>query len=699
MGWLAELRNVTVLFINLPDLDYRLGLERAQEIMRDIQSTLYYYEGSINKLNVDEKGTTLLAAFGLPPFSHEDDALRGTLASLEIQRKLSARNIRSNIGITSGPAFCGSIGSDLRREYTLLGQKVNLAVRLMQAGEKVLGKGPYILSDQATYNRSKHRVNYQELNPVTVKGVSEPVLIFAPQGEKQKEIRIAEVMVGRYAERQQLNEALIALRENKRGAARIFVIEGEPGIGKSRLLENVLVQARDLGLPAISGAADAIEKSTPYFAWRNVFAQMFGVNFSETAEQRQEVLALTLDQDLLERRPLLNEILQVNFPATELTANLEGSILAENTRLLLTTLLRRSALQIPKVITIEDAHWMDTASWALLLDVAHLAADVPLSLILTTRPLGDPTPMEFDQLMRLPYSHRMIVEGLSSEDALTLVAHSLGVNDLPVPVRNLILDKAEGHPFFSEELAYALRDTGVLTIENGTCRLSLDISNLDALNLPNTVQGVITSRIDRLSPTQQLTLRVASVIGRVFAYSTLSAIHPVETDLPLLRSSLVALEKLNITPLETPEPDLAYIFKHSITRDVAYNLMLFAQRRQLHKSIAEWYEQIYALDLEPYYGLLAHHYSLAEKSSKALFYLEKAGEQTLLNGAYLEAADFFEEALRIADREHKDLKISSDQKARWERLLGEAYLGLGALDRSREHFEKAGPTIGLALAA
>ncbi len=468
LGWLAELRTVTVLFINLPDLDYRLGLEQAQEIMHDLQSTLYYYEGSLNKLNVDEKGATLVAAFGLPPFSHEDDALRAALVALEIQRKFSARNLHLSIGITTGRAFCGSIGNSVRREYTLIGQTVNLSVRLMQAAGTVIEQGARILADKATVENTHQRIQFEELPPVMVKGRNEPVAIFRPQLERRHEVQRSEVLVGRQAEREQLGQAVAALHKLELQSRRVVVIEGEPGIGKSRQLEDLLAQAREAGLPNLSGAADAIEKSTPYYAWRNIFGQIFGLDFSETLEKRREVLASTLDADLLERASLLNDILQVDFHPTELTANMEGRVLAENTRSLLTTLLQRSAQRVPKLITIEDVHWMDTASWALLLDVARLVAEVPLLLVVTTRPLSDPVPLEAEQIKRLSHTQYMKLERLSADDSLALVAHRLGVNELPESVRGLIVEKAEGHPFFSEELAYALRDSGVLVIENGT---------------------------------------------------------------------------------------------------------------------------------------------------------------------------------------------------------------------------------------
>jgi len=694
IGWLAELRNVSVLFINFPDLNYETSLETSQEIMHHLQSALYHYEGSVNDNFVDERGATLLAVFGLPPFSHEDDALRATLAALEIQQKMIAKKTRVGIGIATGRAFCGSIGNAARRKYTMIGNTVNLAARLTQAAVRMMETDSLILADQATAENTRQRIRFEELPPIIIKGRNEPVVIFSPQSEQRPAMHVNVAMVGRQVEREQLKQAMSELRQAGERSARVFMIEGEPGIGKSNLLEDSVAQARSIGLPVLLGAADAIERSTPYYAWRNIFFQLFALDYNEAVEKRREKLASTLDDDLFERASLLNDILQADFPRSELTANMEGRVLAENTRALLTTLLQRATRQTPRLIAIEDAHWMDTASWALLMDISRLAVEAQLMLMITSRPLTAPVPLEAEQIRQLPYTQQITLERLPAQDTLALVAHKLGVKDLPKPVNTLIMEKAEGHPFFSEELAYALRDAGILLIENGMSRLAPGISNLESLNLPKTVQGVITSRIDRLSPIQQLTLKVASVIGRIFEYITLIAVYPVETERAMLRSSLVMLEQLDITPLESPDPELSYIFKHSITRDVAYNLMLFAQRRRLHKSTAEWYEQTYASDLEPYYSLLAHHYTLAEESPKAILYLEKAGEHALSGGAYLETVNFFEEALRISEQDRKSIKVSPVQRARWEYQLGEAYIGLGALDRSREHFEKSAELLG-----
>jgi tetratricopeptide (TPR) repeat protein len=290
----------------------------------------------------------------------------------------------------------------------------------------------------------------------------------------------------------------------------------------------------------------------------------------------------------------------------------------------------------------------------------------------------------------------------------------LGVTALEPAVAGLIRDKAEGHPFFSEELAYALRDAGLVVVVDGVCQVTPGTGDLGALNFPDTLEEVIVSRVDRLTASQQLALKVASVIGRLFTYRTLRDVHPIEVHASQLADDLNALHRLDITLLQSSEPDLAYLFKHVITQEVAYNLMLFAQRRQLHRAVAEWYERTYADDPSPYYPLLAHHWSNAagkptvepSAGARAIHYLEKAGEQAMRRYANAEAVRFLEEALeldrQVTPPEHaggsatqappawrQDAPARRLTRARWERLLGEAYFRLGKAPEAREHLRRA----------
>jgi tetratricopeptide (TPR) repeat protein len=274
-------------------------------------------------------------------------------------------------------------------------------------------------------------------------------------------------------------------------------------------------------------------------------------------------------------------------------------------------------------------------------------------------------------------------------------AERLGVAALPPAVERLIDQKAQGNPFFSEELAYALRDSGLIAIADGTCRIARDV-DWEAVQFPDSIEGVITGRIDRLSPSQQLTLKAASVIGRLFALRTLRDIHPIESDRTHLPEQLDRLERLDLTRLDAPEPDLTYLFKHIITREVAYNLLLYAQRRRLHREVATWYERTHAEDLAPYYPLLAHHWGRAEELGRAIDYLEKAGAQALRDGAYREAVRFLGEALALDDRLRSRPGAPGDplRRARWQRQMGEAYLDLGRLAEGRAHTERALALLG-----
>jgi len=679
MGWLAELRRVTALFVNLPELDYQIPLDKAQAIMRALQTALYAYEGSINKLNVDDKGVTLVAAMGLPPLAHEDDAARAIRAARAARQALDDQGVRCSIGLATGEAFCGVVGSDVRREYTLMGDVVNLSARLMQAASDDM------FCDEPTMQAAATRIVFETLPPVAVKGKAAPINVFRPKGETQKSrINSESPLVGRQAEREALREPLEGLLRGGNGdghsGARIVIIEGEAGIGKSRLVEDTRAQAEALGLGAFSGWGDAVERTSPYHAWRGVFMQLLDAEHIGDPELRaRHVLnLLELEPELLRLAPLLNPVLSLDLPDNEVTASMAGEVRANNTRELLTQLLKASVIRSPKVITMEDAHWLDSASWAALLDVCQRVQ--PLLVVIASRPALDPVE-EYRQIMALPGVNVLRLEGLSGEEAIHLVCRRLGVRALPAQVSSLIIEKAEGHPFFSEELAFSLRDAGVLQIEGDQCRVAADAGDLRAL-IPDTIQAAITSRIDRLGVRQQFTLKVASVIGRIFSYNILHDVHPLDGERPHLPEHLEILSKLDITLLESPAPDLQYIFKHVITQEVSYNLMTFDQRRQLHRAVAEWHEYNHAADLAPYYPLLAHHWGRAEAVARAVTYLAQAGEQALRNNANQEAIQFLREALEL-DAKKPDRRDKSWQ-AHVKRLLGQASQNLGRLDEAQK---------------
>ncbi len=598
--WLAELRKVTILFINLPELSHNTSLETAHSTMRLIQQLVYRFEGSLNKISQDDKGVMIDAAFGLPPLAHGDDPVRGVQSAMMIRNELQARGLKGSIGLTTGRVFCGLVGTDRRREYTFLGNSVNLAGRLMslalQQENMIARDGIAVLCDRSTYEAAKNRAEFEALPPQRVKGRNELVDLFYPLREK-KAVRSKTDLIGRKEEKALLVNAIQELQRGTQFQA--IILHGEAGIGKSRLMDELARQAEASQVQFFSGAGDTVEKNNPYFAWRSVFNQLFEIeeftNKSKlTDDDRSTILDMVLeklravDPEILRYAPLLNVVLPISIPENEFTSAMTGEVRGGNIRDLLVLLLQEEAKQAGILITLEDLHWLDSASWTLLGDVYQKVR--PLLLAVNTRPLSRPVQPQFKELAEHAETRFIKLDMLSLEDVEQLVCQRLGVRSVPSEVGRLIRSKSEGHPFFAEELAYALRDSKVLIIDGDQSRLAPGIKDLDSVTLPDNLEAAITSRIDGLTPSQQLTLKVASVIGRIFAFRVLQAIHPIEADKLELNQYLDTLTRLSLTLIESETPDLAYLFKHAMTQEVAYNLMLYSQRRQLHQAVAEWIE-------------------------------------------------------------------------------------------------------------
>lgn len=689
--WLAELRRVTSLFINIPEMTRGTDPGIAQNLAQILQSSIYRYEGSVNKIAVDEKGVSVLAAFGLPPFSHEDDPLRGILAAQDIKKTITDLGLSSYIGIATGRMFCGVIGNEKRREYTINGDAVNLAARLMYAAGTNLtapgGSEVTILCDAATYEAAKARVDFASLGMIPVRGKSQPVAVYVPSTRHAKgmgQVALTDI-IGREGERFALAEALRALITKE---SRVVIIEGEAGLGKSRLVEEVFRQASAMNINILLGLGEAIEQNSPYHVWKNIAARIFQLNDQENVSEQKLAFEkmMEADEDFKERAPLLGAILPFAIADNENTVNISGDARALAMQQLVIERLDRIANEAPTVLVIEDVHWLDASSWSLLNLVAQRVS--PLLIIITNRPMGNNVPLEYAQLRDNPncrFLNLLLLDNLNIE---ALLCQRLNVDKLPEELVRFIRNKAEGHPFYSEELVYALRDSKFIEVKDRECRITSSAGNLDELNLPGSLEGVITSRIDRMPPSHQLTLKVASVVGRVFALKELSAIYPIKTDISALPEYLTSLESQELTILDSPEPDVTYLFKHIITQEVAYNLLLFSQRRSLHRAMAEWYEGSFVQDLVTYYPVLAHHWKQADVPGKAIQYLEKSGETAFRNGAYREAIQFFSQALEKSKAAH-DHAVPPIKEARWLRIMGEARMGLGQMDAARDNFREA----------
>jgi predicted ATPase len=687
--FLAELRPAVALMLQFSGIDYNEDSAgaRLDAYIQQVQQILTRYEGILVDLTMADKGGYLYAAFGAP-VAHEDDARRALQAALDMQALSvapSGEGVR--IGLSRGIMRAGPYGSLTRRAYGVLGDDANLACRLMNHAMR----GQILVS--AHLQRSvASAFNWLALPAIRVKGKREPVSIYRLLGLGEeshaapRHTGASPALVGRVAERARLTGAVEQLLA---GAGGLVVVEGEAGIGKSRLIAELDQLLRDRGVVALTAAGLSIEQQTPYRAWRDIFMAYFGLDDGSPSAERQALVQAQIAQaapGLLDRISLLNDVLGLSFAETDLTHTLGGKLRSESLMNLLVALLQVRASQQPLALVLEDAHWLDSRSWELAVRAARtLAASaqpLPTLLVIATRPLeaSHTAQAHITTLLQLPNAQRLVLGALTADDILALAGRRLGVAaaDVPGPVADLVRARASGNPLFVEELIITLYEAGLIqVVSSGSdrqaqprCIVTGDLRQASQL-LPATLQGLLLARIDRLPAEQQFTLKVASVVGATFTYPPLhhALAQHAAIDSAQLKGQLQTLAAQDFTWLEEPEPNLAYRFKHVLTQEAAYQTLLFAQRRALHGAVAGWYEHTFGSsefsdppaqnsqlrthnsELGPYFPLLAHHYRQAEDSRRERYYARLAGIQAADQYANAEAVAFFTRALELTPEE------------------------------------------------
>jgi hypothetical protein len=554
----------------------------------------------------------------------------------------------------------GVIGRGPRRERTAIGQAVNLASRLAEHAARG------IVVDAVTRAAARGRVELHPLPPLKLRGRGEPVMAFQALAGRTS-TRPHGASIGRDAERAELFARLDDLVAGRGGT---LIIEGEAGIGKTRLAEDLLSRADELGVGTAVGTGDPIATGAPYHAWRTVVDHLLALG-EVTDDRRHRVMVELGRIGKAELAPLLSPLLELELDDNELTRNLTGAVRADNTNDVLVALLGAAAGRRPLVIVLDDAQWLDSASAALAGRIARQLERV--LVVMLTRPGGGPTggePGEEDE--------RIVLGPLGRDDAAELARRQLGVAALPEPVAGYLFGKAEGHPFFSEELVHVLRESGLVSVAGDAIEHSASPSELAFAHLPDSVHGVVTARLERLPPRARLVLEVASVLGRHFAVRDLVAIHPRAADRREVEEELGRLEaRLLIVPVAAAgEP--AWLFKHSIIHEVAYALTPAAQRTALHAAAAALYDSRRGeetVDL----ALLAHHWEAAGDATRARRYLDDAGAHALRAGAAREAIELFERAARLGDDDDRL------RQARREEMRAAARYAVGELGAFDDH--------------
>jgi class 3 adenylate cyclase/tetratricopeptide (TPR) repeat protein len=649
----GERRTVTMLFCDVEgstatagQLDPEEWAEIINGAFEHMIAPIYHYEGTLARL----MGDAILAFFGAP-IAHEDDPQRAILAGLEIvesirgyREKVQQKwgvDIDVRVGINTGLVVVGAVGSDLRTEYTALGDAVNLAARMEQTARP----GTVQIAED-TYRLVAPLFEFEHLGEIQVKGKDEPLPAYRVLGPKAMPGRLRGVeglespLVGRDAEMHTLRGSIIELRQ---GRGQIVSIMGEAGLGKSRLISEVRTSPTPVAdgkarLLWLAGRSLSFETSTPYAPFIDLLNRYLDLGAGyDTVKAR---LAAAVPENVDEIAPFLATLLNIEPSGedAERVRYLEPPQVREGVFRAVEQLVESLASQKPLILVLDDLHWIDPTSLELLERILPLTDRTTLMIVALFRPRREEPSWRFHELAGRDFAHRYTsielrqLDGGYSEE---LIENLLHVEDLPQRVRQMILDKAEGNPFFMEEVIRSLIDAGLIVNEDGRWRAAREI---ERTTVPDTLAAVITTRLDRLDEGSRQVLQTASVIGRDFAFDTLSEIHePPEAVDPSL-ASLQRRELIREMSLRE------YTFKHALTRETVYASLLLKARRQLHLRVAECLEGYTPKPVAD----IARHYLEARQPERALPYLIEAGEKAARAYSTPEAIAYFKQALEVS---------------------------------------------------
>jgi len=672
-------RVVTILFSDIKgssamarDMDPEDVMEIMDGAFDVLIEPIMRYEGTLARL----MGDAILAFFGAP-ITHEDDPERACRAALDIiaggeryaerlreERSIEGFNVR--VGINTGLVVVGEVGSDLRVEYTAMGEAINLAARMESAAEPGT-----ILITEDTHKHIAPLFETQSLLPIEVKGWEEPVPVFRVLSPEELPGKVRGIeglqsqMVGREAE---LGVLLGAVERLRLGEGGVVTIVGEAGIGKSRLVAELRRAAAGgedaAALQWIEGRCLSYGGSMAYLLWLDVLHSALDVTLDASPGRVGEKLRAWVGDLCPDRtndvHPYLARLLSLPLDGQhqKLLDDLGGQELRERTMAAVEIVVRCSAERAPLVLVLEDLHWADGTSLALLEHLLPLVENAPLLLVAVFRPYREHRSWQLREVAAEGHGERhvdLLLEPLTATHSQELVGNLLRVGGLPKELTARILARAEGNPFYVEEVIRSLLDEGTIAREEATGGWRV-MRKVGDIAIPDTLQGVLVARIDRLQEDTRQVLQMASVIGRVFLYRLLAALASATAAAEA--TALAASEReldAHLSRLQREEmirervrlPELEYIFKHELTREAAYNGLLKRQRRVFHQQVGESLEELFAARADEILGLLAHHWERAGDGEKATEYLLRAGDQARVLYAHDEAVDYYERALAL----------------------------------------------------
>ncbi len=674
----GERKRVTVLFadtVNYTAMSETLDPEEVHGIMdgcsRILTDQVQRFDGKVNQFT----GDGIMALFGAP-LAQEDHAQKACYAALAVQealvgysKSLNKRlgiNFNMRIGLNSGLVIVGGVGSDQQMDYTAIGDTVNLASRM-----EGLAKPGSIWVSENTHQLAREYFVFDYLGKFQVKGKVASQKSYRLIKTKHVNSRLDAAAFRGFTPYTGRKEELALLEEafavSQVGKGQVVGISGEPGAGKSRLAHELKSRIGPNGVVA-EGRCVLFGGAIAFLPLRDILRELFGVG--RTEHPRKALLKITanlkrLDLETEEHQAVCQDLLALPV-SSETWQNMPPKKRKEKTFKVLREIFFRLADIRPLILIIDDLHWMDKTSEEFYDDIIDKIESVPILLLLLYRPEYRHTWAE-----RSHYRH-IILDQLQSDisekfirsiliDANVVDANVVDANvdgaNVTAELTRFIAARSSGNPLFMEELTRTLLAKAAIKFENDGYVLDEDIASK---HIPENIYGIIASRIDRLDDNHKQVIQTASVIGRDFTYRIINALLDFEVD---LKGHLKVLQDLKLIYPIPGSPEQAYLFKHVLIQEVAYNSLLRQKRSRLHEQIAVAIETLYPERIEEFYEVLAHHYEKSDNVDKAYEYLRISGEKASRTHFLWEAYDFFKRASKVLDR-GAALRISSGENLR-----------------------------------
>lgn len=643
----GERKQVTVLFADLKgsmellaDADAEDARKLLDPVLEHMMEAVHRYEGTVNQV----MGDGIMALFGAP-IALEDHAVRACYAALRMQETVKryaegvhrSRGIplQIRVGLNSGEVVVRSIGSDLRMDYTAVGQTTHLAARMEQ-----MALPGSILIPPETLRLAEGYVQVKALGPRPVKGLDAPIEVYEVVGAETVRSRLYAAavrgltrFVGRESELEQLRQALELARG---GHGQVVAVVGEPGVGKSRLYWEFTHSHRTEGWLMVESGSVSYGKATAYLPVIELLKSYFQIETrDEPRKIREKVTGKVFSLDRALEPSLAAYLTLLDVPSEDPQwERLDPPQRRQRTLDGVKRLLLRESQVQPILVMFEDLHWIDAETQALLDSLLESLPTARLLLLVNYRP-------EYQHAWGgKTYYRQLRIDPLPPESAEELLVALLGNDASLPPLKHLLIEQTEGNPFFLEESVRTLVETQALTGERSAYRL---LKPVEGLEIPASAKAILAARIDRLAPEDKRLLQAASVIGKDVPFTLLQAIADEGED--RLRQGLGQLQASEFLYEARLFPDLEYTFKHALTHDVSYHSLLHDRRCGLHQRIMQAIEQLAPERLTENLERLAHHAFHGEVWDKAPTYLRQAGAKAFARSANREAVTHFEQAL------------------------------------------------------